>query len=398
MWGADEEEEKEQLVLPLACWKDVLRLAHTIPLGGHLGQKKTTNRMLKRFYWPRVLQDVRQYCQTCPECQRTAGKRFTQKARLISLPIVETPFSRIGMDIIGPLEKSRRGNRYILVVCDYATRYPEAFPLRSIDAETIAEKLVELISRVGVPDEVLTNQGSNFTLKLLAEIYEMLKIKGIRTNPYHPQTDGLVERFNGTLKNMLRRCTRQNPRDWDILLPYLLFAYREVLQESTRFSPFELLYGPAVRGPLDILKESWETREKCPEDVVTYVTEMRSRLEEMSELARENLKKAQAKQKVWYNRKARDRAFQAGDKILVLLPSTTHKLTAEWQGPFEVKRPVGQVDYYVEQNTKFITCHVVVKFMVGSSTSKIQNKEIRGDEMHYYSIEKCSKLEPTLNI
>ena len=178
-----------------------------------------------------------------------------------------------------------------------------------IVAGTIPEKLVDLISTVGVPDEVLTDQGSNFTSKFLAEIYDMLKMKGIRTTPYHPQTDGLVKRFNGTLKNMLCQCTRQNPRDWNTLLPYFLFAYREVPQESTGFSPFELLYGRAVRGPLDILKESWETKEKCPDDVVTYVTEMRSRLEEMSELARENLKKAQVKQKLWYDRKARDRAY-----------------------------------------------------------------------------------------
>ena len=274
------------------------------------------------------------------------------------------------MDIIGPLEKSRRGNRYILVVCDYATRYPEAFPLRSIDAGTIAEKLVELISRVGVPDEVLTDQGSNFTSKLLAKIYEMLKIKGIRTTLYHPHTDGLVERFNGTLKNMLRRCTRQNPRDWDTLLPYLLFAYREVPQESMGFSPFELLYGRAVRGPLDILKESWETKEKCPEDVVTYVTEMWSRLEEMSELARENLKKAQVKQKVWYDHKARERVFQAGDKV----SSTTHKLTAEWQGPYEVKRPVGQVDYEVHMGgqkgkTKIFHVNMLKRWREASDTS-----------------------------
>ena len=118
--------------------------------------------------------------------------------KMMNLPIIRIPFSRIAMDIVGPLEKSRRGNKYILVVCDYATRYPEAFTLKSIDAEGIAEKLVEQISRVGLPEDILTDQGSNFTFKLLAEIYGMLKIKGIRTTLFHAQTDGLVEHFNGT--------------------------------------------------------------------------------------------------------------------------------------------------------------------------------------------------------
>ena len=144
------------------------------------------------------------------------------------------------------------------MICDYATRYPEAIALRNIDANTVAEELVSFFARVGVPGEILTDQGTNFTSKLLAEVYRLLKIKPIRTTPYHPQTDGLVERFNGTLKAMLKRTVSKEGKDWDRLLPYLLFAYREVPQASTGFSPFELLYGRNVRGPLDILKESWE--------------------------------------------------------------------------------------------------------------------------------------------
>ena len=111
------------------------------------------------------------------------------------------PFQRIAMDLVGPLPRSRSGNKYILVICDYATRYPEAIPLRSIDAEHIAEELIKVFSRVGVPREILTDQGSNFTSQLLAEVYRLLHIQPIKTSPYHPQTDGLVERFNQTLKS-----------------------------------------------------------------------------------------------------------------------------------------------------------------------------------------------------
>ena len=94
-----------------------------------------------------------------------------------------------------------------------------------------------------MPEEILTDQGSNFTSSLLAELYHMLHVHPIRTSPYHPQTDGLVERFNQTLKSMLRKSATQEGKDWDKLLPYLLFAYREVPQASTGFSPFKLLYG-----------------------------------------------------------------------------------------------------------------------------------------------------------
>ncbi|KAL5488511.1 hypothetical protein EMCRGX_G017453 [Ephydatia muelleri] len=151
--------------------------------------------------------------------------RRAQPAPLVPLPVMAEPFSRIAMDIVGPLPRSRSGHKYILVICDYATRYPEAVPLRSCEAEKIAEELMKLLSRVGIPKEVLTDQRSNFTSRLLAELYTMLQVKAIRTTPYHSQTDGLVERFNQTLKAMLRRTVNQEGKDWDRLILYLLFAY-----------------------------------------------------------------------------------------------------------------------------------------------------------------------------
>ena len=156
------------------------------------------------------------------------------------------------MDIVGPLPRSSRGNMYVLVVCDYATRYPEAIAMQSVEAERVAEELVTLFARVGIPEEILTDQGTNFTSRLLKELYH------IHTSPYHPQTDSLVERFDRTLKTMLRKTAVDEGKDWDRVLPYVLFAYREVPQSSTGFSPFELLYGWALRGPLDVLKETWE--------------------------------------------------------------------------------------------------------------------------------------------
>ena len=337
----------DQLVLPSHCRKTILSLAHEIPLAGHLGQKKTAERILQRFYWPTLFQDVREVCKACPECQRTASGK-TVRAPMIPLPIIEEPFQHIAMDIVGPLPRSRQGHRYILVICDYATRYPEAFPLKTIDAPHVAEELMKFFSRVGVPKEILTDQGTNFMSKLLTELYRMLHIQPIHTSPYHPQTDGLVERFNRTLKAMLNKLVGDEGKYWDRLLPYLLFAYREVPQASTGFSPFELVYGRQVRGPLDIIKESWEADKRSNESVVSHVLTVQDRLSKMSELARENLRKAQTVQKRWYDKNSRERTFQAGEQVLVLLPSTTNKLLAQWQGPYPVIRKITPVTYEVD--------------------------------------------------
>ena len=181
-------------------------------------------------------------------CQKATHQRVS-RAPMVPLPVVEEPFQCVAMDIVGPLPRSCSGNRYVLVVCDYATRYPEVVALRNIDAESVAEELVKLFARVGIPREILTDQGANFTSRLLAEVYRLLHVKGLRTSPYHPQTDGLVERFNQTLKEMLRKTASEEGKAWHKLLPYVLFAYREVPQESTGFSPFELVYGREVHGP-----------------------------------------------------------------------------------------------------------------------------------------------------
>ena len=346
--GSDTDDaDVDQLVLPTELRPTVLKLAHSIPMAGHLGRKKTTDRIIQRFYWPGIFRDVQDYCRTCTQCQKLLMRGF-KKALLVPLPIMDEPFKRIAMDIVGPLPRSSSGKRYILVICDYATRYPEAVAMRTIDANAVAEELLAFFSRVGVPEEILTDQGTNFTSQLLAEVYRLLQIKPIRMTPYHPQTDGLVERFNGTLKAMLKKTAIDEGKEWDRLLPYLLFAYREVPQASTGFSPFELLYGRNVRGPLDILKETWEAKRKSPKSVVSYVLMMQERLSKLSTLVHDNLRKAQEKQKEWYDCHAGERKFQAGDQVLILLPTSTNKLLAEWCGPYTVTRKISDVNYEVQ--------------------------------------------------
>ena len=261
--GHDLETSIEQLILPKPCRSTVIHLAHTIPLAGHLGRDKTTQRILQRFYWSTVYKETADHCRSCTECQKARDQRV-KRAPLIPLPIIGELFSRIAMDIVGPLPRSRAGHRFILVIRDHATRYPEAVPLRTIDAQNVAEELVKFFSRVGIPKEILTDQ-----------VIYTLHIHPIRTTPYHPQTDGLVESFSKTLKSLLRRAAADVGKDCYKLLPYLFFAYREVPQSSTGFSPFELIYGRAVCGPLDILRETWQADSRSDESIVSHVLSMR---------------------------------------------------------------------------------------------------------------------------
>ena len=280
---------------------------------------KTRERILDRFYWPGIKKDVTEYCQACPECQRTAP-RPSIRSPLITMPIIELPFDRLALDIVGPLPKTSRGHRYILVMVDYATRYPEALPLRAATAKAVARELMLLFSRVGIAREILTDQGSCFMLRVLKELLSLLQVKQLRTSVYHPQTDELVERFNKTLKHMLKKAMEVDGKNWDQLPPHILFAVREVPQASTGFSPFELLYGRRPRGLLDLAKEAWESRPSPHRTLVDHVEQVRERMAQVWPIVREHLHQAQQAQARTYNREAQLHLFQPGEWILVLIP------------------------------------------------------------------------------
>ncbi|XP_042299936.1 uncharacterized protein LOC121917889, partial [Sceloporus undulatus] len=343
----DQGDGDAQLVVPKALRNEVMRLAHDVPMAGHLGVEKTTQRVLQRFFWPGVYAEVKAFCKSCPQCQLFQEKG-PPGGKLIPMPIVEEPFSRISMDIVGPLEQAAGGFRYILVVVDCATRYPEAVPLRSIQATRIAQELVKIFSRVGFPKEILTDQGSNFMSQTLQKMWELLRVKPLRTSIYHPQANGMVERFNRTLKGMLRKFVESHPKSWPQLVEPLLFAFREVPQSSLGFSPFELVYGRRPRGILDIVKEGWEEEAPNSQTELQFVLRMRQHLKEIGQMARENLQKAQEEQKRYFDSKVKERSLQVGQQVLVLLPAQKAKLFAKWQGPFEVVRRVGPVDYEVK--------------------------------------------------
>ncbi|XP_073784003.1 uncharacterized protein [Danio rerio] len=341
-------EKKTLLVVPRTKRETVLELAHTHPMAGHLGAANTVKRIRDRFHWPGLDGEVKRYCQACDICQRTSPQR-PPPSPLIPLPIIDVPFTRIGMDLVGPLPKSARGHEHILVILDYATRYPEAIPLRKATSSAIAKELFLLCSRVGIPTEILTDQGTPFMSRLMADLCHLLKVKQLKTSVYHPQTDGLVERFNKTLKQMLRRVVAEDGRDWDLMIPYVLFGIREVPQASTGFTPFELLFGRQPRGLLDVARQAWEQEPAPQRSVIEHVRDMRERIDKIMPIVKQHLTEAQRAQQRLYNRPAQPREFHPGDKVMILIPTTTSKFLASWKGPYTVVERVGPVNYRVRQ-------------------------------------------------
>ena len=328
-----------QLVIPQALRFEVLSNVHDHVSGGHFGVHKTFQKVKQRYWWKRMFKDVEHWCKSCQDCSMRKSPRNSKKAPLLPIP-VENAFDRVAVDILGPFPVSRKGNRYICVFSDYLSRWCEAFPVPSVEASVIARLLVdEVISRHGAPKVLLSDRGKNFLSKLIAEVCKIFQIHKVNTSSYHPQTDGLVERFNSTLCQSLSMYVAKDHKDWDEYIPLILFAHRTSVCEAIGDSPFYVLYGREPRLPIDV-----KLLPKESEDLSSSVFEHRKRIVEKVELAqniaRENIQRSQQKMKEYYDQKAKMPTFEVGQRVWVYTPKTkkgrSKKLLHNWYGPYRI--------------------------------------------------------------
>ena len=258
----------------------------------------------------------------------------------------------VATDIVGPLPESDGGNSYVLVVADYFTRWIEAFPLPNQEATTVANKLVdEVFLRLGIPEQLHSDQGRQFESKLLSEVCKLLQIHKTRTTPYHPQCDGLVERFNRTLLNMLSTYAVDHPFDWEPYLRKMCMAYSSSIQASTGYTPFYLMFGREARLPLDIM---YGTNQTTPlPSAGEYATQLQSRLLFAYNLVRKHTGLQHQRQKVFYDKKVHGKPYKPGDLVWLHSPvpprGASWKLYHPWTGPFKVVKKLSEVTYRIQQ-------------------------------------------------
>ncbi len=247
----------------------VLKAAHDE--SGHFGVKKTYLNILKHFFWPRVKRDVAAYIKTCHVCQLTGKPNQCIKAApLQPIPAISEPFECLIVDCVGPLLPAKSGCKYLPTVMCQSTRYPAAYPLRSITTKAVVKALLQFISVFGIPKVIQSDQGSNFSSHMFAQVLKLLRVKHNQLSEYHTQSQGALERFHQTLKSLLRAYCTELGRDWEEGLPWLMLAAREAVQESTGFSPNELVFAHVVRGPLVLLKDIW-VEAAPPKNLIDFV-------------------------------------------------------------------------------------------------------------------------------
>lgn len=345
-----------QLVLPSVLRESVLQDLHSGSMGGHVGESKMIHLVRERYYWPGWKESVKEWCRKCRTCSTRKMAPPSKRAPLQTLQ-AGYPLQIVAVDILGPLPVTAQGNKYVLVACDCFTRWVEVYAIQNQEALTVAKTLVdEMFCRFSPPEQLHSDQGRQFEADLLKEVCTLLQIHKTRTTAYHPHCNGLVERFNRTLLDMLSTAVKDHKMDWDQCIRRVCLAYNSSVHASTGYSPFYLMYGRQVNLPVDLMYGS-TPHEACT--LGDYAYTLRNNLTEAYVLARKKGITEHNRQKALYDVKVHGAPYQVGDWVWLHSPAVPRgqcrKLHHPWTGPFKVVECIGECDYKIKsKNGKMI--------------------------------------------
>jgi hypothetical protein len=332
----------------------LLSECHDAPTSGHLGKDKTIDQVKRRFYWPRMDDEIEKYVTSCDACQRNKPSHQSKPGLLRPLPIPDRPWQQVSLDLITQLPRSRLGHDAIVVFVDKLTKMVHYVATNTnVTAPQMSQLFMREVCRLhGVPESILSDRDPRFTAHFWRALWSQLGTKLVMSTAYHPQTDGQTERANRTLEEMLRSYVEWRQTDWDEHLSVLEMAYNNSKQTSTGFSPFYLNYGQEVQMPIDVALAGDRTR-------VCNNPEAADRIEQLKKVldrTRANILQAQQRQSRYADQRRRAMTFDVGDRVLL---STAHlrvvdskkrtpKLAAKYIGPFTVKRVVNENAYELD--------------------------------------------------
>jgi len=338
------------LIIPKEERRKVIEDHHCHITAGHLGITRTFKRLSSRFFWPSMLKSVEIFVKSCHLCQTRKIPPKRKAGLLQPIPPTKEPFERIGIDLLGPLPLSKNRKRWIIVVTDYHTKFVETGALSNGTAIEVANFLVlKVILRHGAPMKLISDRGTQFMSNVMKQVLEKCHIEHNPTTGYHAQTNGLTERFNRTLANMLSMYVNQEHKDWDEILPYVTFAYNTSVQETTGYSPFFLLH---AREPITPIEATFPFPEENQlEDYDEYVQKIIVIAEKARALAYDKMVSKQNIMKKHYDKTHRDASYNIGDLVAIWIPirrvGRAEKLLRRFFGPYRVDKKISPVNYVV---------------------------------------------------
>ena len=344
-----------RLMVPTApFWKDlkiiVIRECHNSAYSGHLGIQKTTELVERSFIWDGMAADIKEYVATCPTCQQTKHSTQKKAGLLQPLEIPEQKWSHISMDLITQLPRTTSGNDAIVVFVDRLTKMIHIAPIKTaIKAPELARVMVTtVVKHHGMPAAIVSDRDPRFTGHFWQALMKSLGTKLQMSTAFHPQTNGLTERANQTIEQMLRAVVNEEQSNWDEHLDLVEFAYNNSKQASTGHSPFFLNYGQNPSTPVQLAMKTNAAR-KVP-SALSFLSKMNDELER----AAANTAAAQDRQKTFADQHRQEKIYKIGKKVWLLTSNfrikkgRAKKLTKKFTGPFTIKQIISSTAYKLD--------------------------------------------------
>uniref|UniRef100_A0A0G4ICB7 Integrase catalytic domain-containing protein n=1 Tax=Chromera velia CCMP2878 TaxID=1169474 RepID=A0A0G4ICB7_9ALVE len=249
---------------------------HNHPMAGHAATKKLTARLLTEFWWPGLCKDVRSWVYKCRPCQKRRVQAPQRNPQTV--PVPTRPFQKVGIDVKGPLPTSRRGNQFIFILTCAFTRWPETFALPEVPAWVVAKILFEeIICKYGFIEELVSDRGTNFFSEIVRELLALMKVYHHTTTGYHPQANGIPERFNHSWAEGVGKQLNQEKGDWDLYLQPYNVTYCTASHAETGLSPFELLFAHTPQSVLHVQPppEAARSLPVCYDDYYGFIQQER---------------------------------------------------------------------------------------------------------------------------
>ena len=356
--GEEIRDTKVKTVIPQSFVKKVLFLTHSSPIAGHLGVSKTLKRAQENFYWKGMKADIRQYVNTCPECQKFKGQtHLIPPARL--WPICMEKFQRIHVDLVGPLPTSTCGKRFIIVITDALTRYVFAQALPNKTAEAVAQALREFINVFGRPTQMVTDQGKEFLNEVMSALTKFYQVEHTPIKAYRPSANGLVESKNKVIINILRFLVADDVSTWPNLLSTATMALNSAYNRAIGETPHYLVFTKDPQLPYDTF---FDPKPPPCYNIEAYRTYVCKQNRKIFRFVRHMLEKSRRESQEAYNKKfnVTETEICEGDRVYIKrLAPKKHKLESKFTGPFRVitmKRDAVEVRNLY--NSKISTVHL----------------------------------------
>jgi len=355
--------EVKRIYVPSNARGYLLELAHDNPIyGGHLGIKKTFRKLMK-FWWPKQHSDVEQYVRSCETCQKFKNPVGPTPGYLHSIP-VSAIFQHIHIDIIGPIHTTCRGNRYIITAIDAFSKWAYAQACQSVATQTVISFVEDqILSKHGMPEVIISDQGSQFTSREWQAFVKKYGFKHNTTTPYHPQSNGIDERFNGTISRILRCYTDYFQEEWDESLKWALFVYNTTVHDPSGHSPYQILHGVDARSPLKGAPDNNSSN-------ITFIDQVRDAIRKSANAA---ITASQDKQRMEYDARHRRFEMKIGDLVMEKEHSVpewiSKKLAPKWSGPNVIVGFVGDPDH--PRAAEILNCSRLKRKTVALSNIKL---------------------------